>query len=194
MTLKEWLDTPCKPEEIAYLDAEKTIAYIPIGVVESILDEGAEFGWDWSITNFKFGTFKSVNTTFVSGSIELTLVYGRNNQVCAISRVGAATLPVYTRDDNQDYEGTILSLALSNAAKKLGQRFGRHLNGRMEVGETAVKIKKEPEVINRADERWKDLIGDCKTIEELAAYKPELPEHMNPVYMQKLKQLTTGIK
>jgi hypothetical protein len=191
MKLREWLNTECKPEEIAYLDEEKKIAYIPIGIIENILDELRGFDIEWQLTNFKFSSFKSGNTTFVSGSVELELC---TSGCTPLKRVGAATLPVYTRDENKDYEGTILSMCVSNAAKKFGKRFGRHLNGRMEVGETAVKPKPEPE-INRMDERFEKMIDDCKSLEELGAIKKQIddfykdgqPEHIVRVYAKKAK-------
>jgi hypothetical protein len=192
MTLKEWLDTPCKESEIAYLDENRTIAYIPIGIIEKILDDVRDFDCEWSTTNFRATAFKSVNTTFVSGSIELLItMFKEHGEVRIISRVGAATLPIYTKDDNQDYEGTILSLALSNAAKKLGRRFGRHLNGRMEAGETAIQIDREPNeaVTNRADERWKKMMDDCKTLEELGRYKDDVPLHLKNYYAKRTKEL-----
>lgn len=188
MTLKEWLDTPCKEDEVACLDAEKTIEYIPIGIVEKILDEAGY----WGTSDFKFSTYKSVNTTFASGSIVLTIGwYNPNGDLLEWKRVGAATIPIFTTDENKDYEGTVLSLALSNAAKKFGRRLGRHLNGRMEVGETAIQIKREPEEeSNRSDDRWVKMLQDCKTLEELAGYKDQLPSKLMPEYMKQVRKLT----
>jgi hypothetical protein len=196
MTLKEWLDTPCKESEIAYLDENRTIAYIPIGIIESIWDEinflEPKPFFVWSMNNFKFNTFKSVNTTFASGSVEIEVSMIHSTGTSPVmKRIGGATIPIFTKDENQDYEGTILSLAVSNASKKFGRRFGRHLNGRMEVGETAIQIDREPNeaVTNRADERWKKMMDDCKTLEELGRYKDDVPLHLKNYYAKRTKEL-----
>jgi hypothetical protein len=202
MTLQEWFNTPCKEEEIAYLDAEKTIAYIPIGIVETILDEVGTVVPDayWDTVNFKFSAFKSVNTTFASGSLELRIYFidkidkdgYKSISREYISRVGAATVPIYSQDEIKDYEGVVLSMALSNAAKKLGKRFGRHLNGRMEIGETAVKIKTPPEdavvVGDVTEERLIALIKTSTSIEDLASFKKYVTPNTQGAYMQKMRE------
>lgn len=134
---QEWLEK--EPEEnevfesIIVLDNGKKLVtqYIPVAIVEDLLDHLTDKYWD--STSFKFKKFEADGKEFVSGSLELTVNYDDR----IISRSGAATenvadLKAKNADekDNTSFEATILSLALCNAAKKLGNRFGRSLNGR----------------------------------------------------------------
>lgn len=135
-----WLNTECEQSEIRYLDDKnKTGAYIPIGIIEMLLDN---FDVGWDTTDFKFNIYKTGHLWMASGSLVLQVQYFSDNfsTISRHSRVGACSMQISSKDDNVDYEGTILSFCLANAAKKLGKRFGRHLNGRLDKGETALPI------------------------------------------------------
>ena len=105
--------------------------YIPIGQIETDLDEYTD--GNWGTSNFRFQMLKNGSYWFADASVEL-LITGRP------SMVGAVTFPISSRDENMDYSGTALSFCIANAAKKLGIRFGRGLNGRLDKGETGVPI------------------------------------------------------
>jgi hypothetical protein len=186
MTIKEWLDTPCKDEELSYIkDGDRDIAYIPIGIIERILDE--KFEWDTS--DFKFSIAKTGSFWFATGSVLLTV---RNSGSYIRSITGAATIRISSKDENMHYEATVLSLAISNAASRLGRRFGRHLNDRMVTGETSFVETKEPEMVDIKKDRLLLLIKDANTPEVLANYKSytvDDPE-IRKAYMDRLKQLT----
>lgn len=131
--LKKWLATECPKSEIKYLDEEnKKGAYIPIGIVEQNLDELDS----WDTEAFSFMMIRADKGWVASGSIKLIVRHGD----VTITRHGAATFPIQTKSVNDDYEATALSHAISNAAKKLGKRFGRHLNGRLDIGEALPTI------------------------------------------------------
>jgi hypothetical protein len=186
MTIREWLNEDPPKEIIAKMtDGNETVEYIPIGQVEKMLDEK----FDWDTTDSKFQIYKTGTYWFASGSVLLS--------VCAWSEVynqvrqGAATIIISSKDDNQHYESTILSLATANAAQKLGKRFGRELNGRMEVGETAFKNITTPEVIDRSVERVKILIENAKNLAELSQHKEHCKEgELYTLYCERVKKLS----
>jgi hypothetical protein len=186
MTIREWLDQDPPAEVIAKLvDGEQSVDYIPIGHVEKMLDEK----FIWQTFDFKFQIYKTGTYWFASGSVGLSVrEYGATAYMRDL--IGAATIIISSKDDNMHYESTILSLATANAAQKLGKRFGRELNNRMEVGETAFKNRTEPEVVDRAVERVKILIDNSKTMTDLAVHKQHCtsPELLN-YYMKKLNSL-----
>lgn len=126
--LKKWLDTECPKSEIKYLDeANQKGAYIPIGIIEQNLDEFD----NWGTEDFRFQMMRVDKNWVASGTVWLVVNHGTTT----IKRHGSTSFPIGSKLNNDDFEGTALSLAIANAAKKLGKRFGRHLNGRLEVGE-----------------------------------------------------------
>src|ERR1700733_6991479 len=146
--------------------------YIPVGIVEGLLDWFTDKNWETN--KFQFRTFEIGGKSFVSGSLELSFFHPdlfvngmMRKNIDRIGRtvIGCATVDINTMmakdiysTDITDYEATILSLALCNAAKKLGNRFGRSLNGR---GVNKVEDKKEIPSISELDaqiEKVKSLI------------------------------------
>lgn len=131
--IKKWLETPCPQTEIRYVDEEnKKGAYIPIGIVEQNLDEFDE----WGTEDFVAYMQKVERKWMASGSVKLYIVQDGKK----VTRHGAASFVIHGNTDNEDFEATLLSFCITNAAKKLGKRFGRHLNGRLEKGEPAPTI------------------------------------------------------
>ena len=65
MNINEWLEQSPKPEEIA-TNADGS-QYIPIGIVEQLLDDMTGGGWDTQ--NFKF----VMDGDFISSSVELSI-------------------------------------------------------------------------------------------------------------------------
>lgn len=154
---KKWLSTECPKDEIKYLDTENKVgAYIPIGLIEQNLDEFD----NWGTTDFSFLLTRVDKNWVASGSVSLNVEFEGK----IISRHGAVTFPVQTKSTNDDYESTALSLAIANAAKKLGKRFGRHLNGRLEKGEALPEIDLEAQ---RKLDFAIDAINESKSEEEI---------------------------
>ena len=125
MERKKWLDAPPAAEEI--MQDDKGYFYIPIEIVRRKLDYLNPY---WSIKNF-FHTYVSDHNGCVmcSGSIELVLPKTELDEYDR-TLTGAATISVeeFKQRDNQHYAATVLSLCISNAAKILGETFGRSIN------------------------------------------------------------------
>lgn len=173
---KKWLDTECPKSEVKYLDEEnKKGAYIPIGLVEQALDEFEE----WGTEDWKF-TMQRVDKNWVaSGSVMLYIKDGAR----IITKHGATSFPIGSKLSNDDFEGTALSLAIANAAKKLGKRFGRHLNGRLDKGETIP-------ILDLAEQRKLDAaideLNEVDTHENAMAIYEKYPQY------QKVREFTVA--
>lgn len=184
-----WLNEPPPTEVISKLkEGDKEIDYIPIGQREKMLDE--KFFWD--TRKFRFQIYKAGNHWFASGSVLLIVKEKQGEYKRKLQ--GAATIVISSKDDNMHYESTILSLATDNASQKLGPRFGRELNGRMEVGETAFVNKAEAPVIDRSVERVKILVENAKSLEELSKHKDSCSKNaeLYEMYNSKLKTLVVS--
>lgn len=121
--------------------------YIPIGHVEQELDILFP---DWSTGDFKFQIIEAGKMWIADASCML-YVGNRHMQ-------GAVSFPISSKDENLDFSATALSFCIANAAKRLGIRLGRGLNGRIDAGETALPIiqKKEALIPDASEEAaWK---------------------------------------
>lgn len=127
---------------------ENEAEYIPIGLIEQDLDEFTS--QNWGTSNYKFQMLKNGSYWFADASVSLDIP-GRP------SMIGAVTFPISSRDSNMDYSGTALSFCIANAAKKMGIRFGRALNGRLDKGETAVPIVQVKEDFDQSGETDKEF-------------------------------------
>lgn len=168
--IKKWLQEPCSEKDIRFLDKGKEISYLPIGIVENYLDE---LGF-WSANNFKFNIYKLSNIWLASGSIELSI----DSDQIKRTIVGACTIPISTNDSNMDYEATVLSFCISNAAKKLGKKFGRHLNGRLEIGEAGVLIS-SPKAIVEQDIEIKKEYEEVENMLKSFKYQEQAQEYLD---------------
>lgn len=188
--LKKWLSTECPKDEIKYLDEENKIgAYIPIGLIEQNLDEFD----NWTTQDFSFMLTRVDKNWVASGSICLTIEHDGK----FISRHGAVTFPVQTKSTNDDYESTALSLSIANAAKKLGKRFGRHLNGRLDKGESLPEIDLEAQrkldfaidAVNLAtsEEEIKQLFADNISYQKNREYITAISSQKQLLKVQKTK-------
>lgn len=143
--LKQWLEEPCKETDVRYLepdnsDPEKRAAYIPIGIIEEMLDELDS----WSVYDFKHTIIKAGGHWISDANAQLSVTHNGKT----LSRTGAVSFIVSSRDTNMDFAATALSFCIANAAKKLGKKFGRHLNGRLNKGETGIPIIQLKEIHN----------------------------------------------
>jgi hypothetical protein len=167
---KAWLATECPADEIRYLNTEKQEgAYIPIGIIEEKLDKFDE----WGTEDFVFSLDRTGNIWFASGSVSLYIIIrddapNGEPEVCKRKVNGAVTFPISSKDENMDFAGTVLSLCIANASKKLGKQFGRHLNGRLDTGE-------HMPTIDMAFDKERDL-----ALDELIAV--ETQDELNNVY------------
>ena len=163
MNINEWLDQSPKPEEIA--TNPDGSQYIPIGIVEQLLDDMT--GKDWGTSNFKCTISETFEHTLVHASVELTFA---NDLGAYRVMAGSKTFNINDYPDNQDWAAIALSECIKNAAKKLGRRFGRELNGRVDKP----VIKKEG-VLPKPDEKIMQkylaalTAGDEATIKKLVS-------------------------
>lgn len=192
--LKTWLSTPCADSDIK--PNSDGSEYIPIGIIENKLDKFDS----WGTSNFKFQIFKTSNYWFASGSVELLVVNNKKSKTIN----GAVTYSIGRRDSNMDYEATVLSFCIANAAKKLGKQFGRHLNGRLEKGETAFPIILVDKRDTATDPDYAKVLEqltnattreDALEIREKSEYKYKLsshPEAVNIINAKPLKNNNNG--
>lgn len=166
---KTWIQEEPPAGEIAL--NKNGSQYIPIAIVESLLDEYTEGHWE--TRNFDY-SFCNYGTVFmISASVELTVWVRRNpNEALMISRTitGACTFSDADFAGNLDFVGTALSECIKNAAKKLGARFGKNLNGRGEMRGEVVKDKPMMDVVTAKKYQNAKLAGDVKTISEIENY------------------------
>lgn len=153
MIKKEWLDTPPPIDEVRTLD--NGAEFIPIGIVERLLDEYSEIEGvgSWGTSDFKFQIVKTGHVWLADASC-LLLIDGEEPMQ------GAVTWQISSNDDNMDYSATALSFCIANAAKKKGIRFGRALNGRMDKGETSIpgtQAKVNVDADKKADAEFTEL-------------------------------------
>lgn len=134
LTMMDWLNSEPPAEEIMTNDDGSQ--YIPIGIIENLLTQYSNS--KWSTTNFKWNFLQQATTLFISGSVEIVIhIFGFPRHL-----TGAATITDFAYAGNQDYIATVLSEATKNAAKKLGVRFGKNLNGRSEKRTNGLTEKK----------------------------------------------------
>lgn len=127
-TEKDWTDWFNEKPRVTKKNPDKS-EYVPIGIIEEDLDQMDS----WNTAEEQFHWFTAGRDTYVCSSIVLIVSFGNKSK----SVVGSSTMKVNPNNPNEEYRASLLSKSLSNAAKKLGTRFGRALNGRMESGETA---------------------------------------------------------
>lgn len=156
----EWLqDSPLLEEIRINPDGSE---FLPIAIVESLLDQLTDTAWSITFYDFesnelkeiieKNGNKESVSYALLCGTVHLDIHYGGIQRVligCAQKRITDFKAKTELDKDNEDFKATMFSLALCNAAKKLGNRFGRSLNGRGigkvqdEKKESLTEIEKE---------------------------------------------------
>ena len=172
--IQQWLDMePDDVDIVTETDAEgNSYRYLPYRVIVRYLDELT--GGDWSAKQWHFQVIKT-KYWYASGSIEVEVAYKGIRRVLA----GAATYPFQSLYPNHHFEATLQSLAIMNAAKMLGRRFGLFLNEDVQVpkGETqdspTVQDEEESEddKTRRADRKLALQIKSANSWEEMATYE-----------------------
>jgi hypothetical protein len=81
------------------------------------------------------------------------------------------------------------SMAFKNAAKKIGKLFGNSLNRNIEEA-VLLDIQIEKEAPDRMEKRYKMLIDDSKSIDELMTYQFVIPSSLKDYYQNKKNNLT----
>jgi hypothetical protein len=80
------------------------------------------------------------------------------------------------------------TMAFKNACRKIGKLFGGGLNrGTEEADLPTIVIEKEAP--DRAEQRYKLLIDDCNSVDELRTYQFVIPKSLKEHYEEKFKTL-----
>lgn len=167
----EWLNQEPPIEEVARNNDGSE--FIPIAIVENLLDEFTNN--DWGTANFRYYFHPYSTTVLISGSLELSVTYyichkdGREIHGCR-TLIGAVTFTDDTHGSNLNFAATAKSECIKNAAKQLGRRFGRYLNDRGVVKEKDIQNKPIMDVITRKKYDNAKKHGDVKTQLEIENY------------------------
>lgn len=174
MAKQQWLQQEPDPTEISKNSDGSD--FIPIGIIEPLLDELTD--GDWSTSNFKYSTQVYGTTLLISASVELSVRYkiktgepGFGVWDTVRRRIsGAVTFTDATHGSNLNFAATALSECIKNAAKKLGPRFGRNLNdrGAMLAIQDAPSLKPKMDVITAKKYENAKKIDDIKTMLEIS--------------------------
>lgn len=126
MIAKEWLNQEPPAQEISKNNDGSE--FIPIAIVEGLLDEYTDR--TWKTCGFQFSLHPYGTTLLISASVELIVYHYADESRIYRSMVGAITFTDIAYGSNLNFAATALSECIKNAAKKLGPRFGKNLNGR----------------------------------------------------------------
>lgn len=117
--LLEKINKAPKKENIKTYEGKNNAEYIPIGILQTMLDEIFP---GWSSKNVVSLTEKAVAV-----SVELTLPCD-GDFFSAVIRSGVGAMPLKPGDDPNSVVPVAEAYAFKNACKKIGKRFGADLN------------------------------------------------------------------
>ncbi len=139
--LKNWLQTPCAPEDL--LELTKGIFYMPIGTVKKKIQHMEDkFSVVYLEANFHHFLFNSnKHETIASGSIGITLI--QDGEIVA-QLIGTATFPISYYGENTHYAATLESLCIVNAFGAKYPQFGSVLNSTDVVAPASRQLAKVP--------------------------------------------------
>lgn len=177
-TLKEWLNTPCSPEDlIPYKDdagnVKAGVYYMPVTVVRKkikFMEDEFEANIDNGIFVHSLYTFEK--KLIATGSAEVSINSTSDaKDMFWQTLVGAATFYTSRYGDNTNYAPTLLSLCIVNALGSKYPQFGSEVN--------SIELEVVPSVDVNADlmEDAVKEVNECKTL-------PELTELHNVKYKQ----------
>lgn len=153
------------PDKLKSTIEESSAKYIPIGILENMLDS-----FNWSTTNFQHSIFKDGYANLsVAASLELKIIYEKDGTQQLIERtfVGACNFSLSSIDPNTHFLATAKSECIKNAASDIGKYFGRGLNDG--IIPVAKKIEKKSVKSNPDSKIMKQFLkavedGDNSTI------------------------------
>lgn len=162
MTQKEWLNQEPKAEEISLNNGKP---YLSIEVVKRLLDEYCElYGGYWCDSNFQYSYNLINGVLHISGSIQLS-IYNSDGSVHK-SFSGGSNSPIdsFIAGNIDQYVGSINSMALTFAARKLGARFGGNLYAKPynEDGYTAPPIQINDDAPKHSKDIYNALMSTIK--------------------------------
>lgn len=153
--------------------------YIPISIVQTMLDDIFLGQWNFEVTRETFGR------KWARGSGIMEVI----NPVTGmgIKRSGDAGILMTgnLRTDSPRLEAMILL----SCAKKFGRIFGRDLNRTKDDAPLPI-VKVERTDVSTEEKRMQILIEDCNDLKELESYRLIVPKSLTKFYNQKLKHLS----
>lgn len=170
VSMEEWLSQ--HPPATELTKDEQDFDHIPIGIIEELLDNFD----NWNATDFKYTVSRLGSVNIADASILLTVQYGDKT----IKRTGAKTITLYGAGEDKNFSESAKSICIRNAAKTLGNRFGRSLNNRCVIGEPDSQVDTRQDATGNmiVIQKLKNALqnGDAKIIEELYKQYKNLPE------------------
>ena len=153
--------------------------YLPISIVQTMLDRIFECHWSFEVTREAFGR------KWARGSGIMEAVHPVTGKVIKRSGDAGIILTGNLRTDSPRLEAMILL----SCAKKFGKCFGRDLNRTKDDAPLPV-VKIEKPDITAEEKRMKILIEECDDLKELESYKLLIPPALKKQYQTKCNQLT----
>lgn len=152
--------------------------YIPISIVQIMLDEIFLGQWSFVLTETDFGR------KWARGSGKIQVVNPVTGQKIVRNGDAGINLVGNLRIDSPRLEAMILL----SCAKKLGRVFGRDLNRTKDDAPLPV-VQVDKQTFTTEEKRIELLIEDCETADELESYKLVIPASLKTKYETKLKKL-----
>ena len=155
--------------------------YVPISIVQNLLDEIFLGQWSFKMTSSTFGR------KWARGSGIMEVIHPISGQ--KISRGGDAGIILVNnlRTDSPRLE----AMVLLSCAKKYGRVFGRDLN-RNKDDEPLPIVTIEKREFTSEEKRLEILIEECDDIDELTSYKLVIPTSLKGKYDTKLQKLSNN--
>jgi hypothetical protein len=171
-------DLNCDPNPNHINKNDDGSLYIPISIVQTMLDEIFLGQWSFVVTDTEFGR------KWARGYGKMQVVNPITGQKIIRSGDAGISLVGNLRIDSPRLEAMILL----SCAKKLGRIFGRDLNRTKDDAPLPI-IQVDKQTFTTEEKRIEALIDDCETSEELETYKHVVPKGLKNKYDLKLKNL-----
>lgn len=171
------LNSNPKPDHIKQNDDGSF--YIPISIVQTLLDDIFIGNWSFEVTTVEYGT------KWARGSGRMEVINPITGQKIVRSGDAGILLVGNLRIDSPRLEAMILL----SCAKKFGKIFGRDLN-RAKDDAPLPTVAIEKSELGTTEKRISALIDDSENYEELSTYKHLVPASLKSKYEQKLKTLS----
>lgn len=172
-------DLNCEPNPNDVKQNDDGSFYIPISIVQSMLDDIFLGHWSFEVTSVEFGR------KWARGAGRMEVVNPITGQKIMRSGDAGINLVGNLRIDSPRLEAMILL----SCAKKFGKIFGRDLNRTKDDAPLPI-VKLDQKESTTEEKRISALIDDCETTEELSKYKHLVPTSLKKKYESKLKTLS----
>lgn len=152
------------PDESYVSPAPNGGKHIPIEALEQLLDDCT--GQNWSTRDYHSNIYFDNGVAFCFGSIVLVLKYQINGQEVIRTFVGASNFALQSILPLTDWNATLKSYCVKNAASDAGRKLGRELNKDLPVLQVE-KTKKKADIMIKKQMTLAVLVNDQETIDNL---------------------------